>query len=169
MMTPRHWRPAAALIAGLVGTACTRRALPALAALCAGGSASARVVATLDHVRGPAGPALAALQDSSFPIAFTFIAPDSASRGADSSAASCSGTRGLATFTGALPEPLRNAASADGRASWQVQQDSVLIDLNPRVRDSNVFLTLPLHGGRGHWGLSTFAGEVAGGHTDPAR
>ena len=168
MPTHQHWRRKAAPLAGLIVTACTSSTPPVLAALCTGGNASARVVATLDHVRRPAGPALAALQGSSFQIGFTFVAPDSASHASKASGPACSGSHGTATFSGAIPEPVRNAASADGRASWQVQDDSVLIDLNPRVRDSNVFLTLPLHGGRGHWGLSTFAGEVAGGHTDLA-
>ena len=167
-ITAYRRRSGAVLFATLLGAACAHRTQPDLAALCAGGSASARVVATLDHVRGPAGPGLAALQDSSFRIDFTFLALDDANRASGGGAAGCTDTHGTATFSGALPEPVRHAASAEGNATWRVQDDSVLVDLNPHVRDSNVFLTLPLRGGRGHWGLSTFAGEVAGGHTDPA-
>jgi hypothetical protein len=75
---------------------------------------------------------------------------------------------GSASFSRDIPAAIRAATSAASVASWRVEGDTVLLDLNPHVRDSNVFVTLPLVGGRGHWGLSTFAGEVAGGHTEPA-
>ena len=44
---------------------------------------------------------------------------------------------------------------------WRVEGDTVFLDLNPKSRDNNLMMVLPIHGGRGHWGLSTFAGEVA--------
>jgi hypothetical protein len=167
MSSARHRRLVAALALGLGTASCARKTPATLAAVCAGGRGAAHVVATVDFVRGPGGPALASLKGSEFELTLAFARGDPR-RADDGSARDCAGTRGSATFSGALPEAIGHAASAQGETSWRVQDDSVLLDLNPRVRDSNVFLTLPLHGGRGHWGLSTFAGEVAGGATRSA-
>jgi len=167
-MTAAHRsRSIAVLAAGLIAAACGRKAQPSLAAICAGARAEARVVATVDHVRGPGGPALTSLQGTRFELRFTFLAPAPGSPGGDA-AATCAHDRGTATFTGEIPDPVRNATSREGTASWELQGDSVLLDLNPRVRDSNVFVTFRLDGGRGHWGLSTFAGEIAGGAVERA-
>ena len=168
MANARHPRRLAALALALVAAACARTPPATLAALCAGGRGAAQVVATVDFVRGPGRPALASLEGSRFELTFAFAAPGDSRRDDEGSAPGCNGTNGTATFTGALPEAIGHAASAQGEATWRVQDDSVVLDLNPRVRDSNIFLTLPLRGGRGHWGLSTFAGEVAGGATDSA-
>ncbi|HET9004110.1 MAG TPA: hypothetical protein VFN39_08965 [Gemmatimonadaceae bacterium] len=140
--------------------ACAPKQPPTLAALCSGGTATARIAATIDTTRPPAGPELAAAKGTRFELTFTFAAP--ATRGADSH---CTGTAGTAIFSGALPERLRPATSSVGRASWRIDGETVLLDLNPGTRDNNVFVALPLNGGRGHWGLSTFAGEVAAGGT----
>jgi hypothetical protein len=72
---------------------------------------------------------------------------------------------GTASFKGDIPEPLRNATEPGGTATWRVEGDTVLLDLNPKSRDNNLMMVVPLAGGTGHWGLSTFAGEVARGRT----
>jgi hypothetical protein len=169
MTSIRRPRAAATLAAGiLLASGCARNSPPDLDALCDRGRAEANIRATVDHLRGPAGPALAALEGARFDVRLTFFAPTDSGAATSNGPTACTGTHGAATFSGEIPAAIRNATSAAGAATWRVEGDSVLLDLNPRVRDSNVFLTLPLDGGRGHWGLSTFAGEVAGGHTEPA-
>jgi hypothetical protein len=122
----------------------------------------------VDHVRGTAGPALAGLEGTRFELRFDFAVPTALSDTSPASKQGCDGAVGSASFSRDIPAAIRAATSAASVASWRVEGDTVLLDLNPHVRDSNVFVTLPLVGGRGHWGLSTFAGEVAGGHTEPA-
>ena len=157
----RHaMRALAPLAAAVLSLACAPKRAPTLAALCSGGTATARVEATIDTTRPPAGPDLTAARGTRFELSFTFAAP--AARGA---ASSCTGTTGTATFTGTLPDRIRTATSATGQASWRIDGETVLLDLNPGTRDNNVFVALPLNGGRGHWGLSTVAGEVAAGET----
>ena len=151
------------LVAAWVALACAHKRAPTLAALCSGGTAAAHLAATIDTTRPPAGPELAAATGSRFELHITFARP---STGAPSARAGCTGTAGSATFTGARPDGVRLATSAAGAATWRIERDTVLLDLNPGVRDNNLFIALPLHGGRGHWGLSTFAGEVAGGRTE---
>lgn len=168
MTNARLARTLIAIAAPLVA-ACARQAPATLSALCAGQRGEARVVATVDFVRGPGGAALTSLQGTRFALTFAFAPPGDSGDAGPGSSTGCNGVHGSATFGGTIPDAIRHAASANGEASWRVQDDSVLLDLNPRVRDSNVFLTLPLRGGGGHWGLSTFAGEVAGGATEPAR
>jgi hypothetical protein len=150
----------ALLLAATVALACAPKNPPILASLCSGGSATAHISATIDTVRPPAGPELVAAKGSRFDLRFTFAAPS-----AGASATDCAGTKGTAIFSGTLPDRIRTATSSAGTASWRIDGDTVLLDLNPGTRDNNVFVVLPLHGGRGHWGLSTFAGEVAGGAT----
>ena len=74
---------------------------------------------------------------------------------------------GTATFKGDVPLQLRSATSGDNTATWRIEGDTVILDLNPKTRDNNLMLVLPVAGGRGRWGLSTFAGEVARGTTGP--
>ena len=150
----------ALLLGAAAALGCARKPVPTLAPLCSGATATAHVAATIDTIRPPAGPELAAAKGSRFELRFTFAAAK-----AGAAAAGCPGTAGTAAFTGSLPVPIRTATAAAGMASWRIETDSVLLDLNPGARDNNVFVVLPLHGGRGHWGLSTFAGEVAGGAT----
>lgn len=158
---PRLSRRARALLLGaVVAVACARKPAPTLAPLCSGGTPTAHIAATIDTTRPPAGPELAAAKGSRFELRFTFAAPSTRATGGG-----CTGTAGTATFTGTLPDGIRTATSPAGSASWRVEGDTVLLDLNPGARDNNVFVVLPLHGGRGHWGLSTFAGEVAAGAT----
>ena len=76
---------------------------------------------------------------------------------------------GTARFSGDVPEPLRNATDAGGSATWRVESDMVFVDLNPKSRDNNLMMVVPLAGGAGQWGLSTFAGEVARGRTTVGR
>ena len=151
---------AALILAATVALACAPKKALTLASLCAGSSVTTRVSATIDTLRPPAGPELAAAKGSRFELRFTFAGPE-----APASATDCSGTSGTAIFSGTLPERIRTATSSAGTASWRIDGDTVLLDLNPGTRDNNLFVVLPLHGGRGHWGLSTFAGEVAGGAT----
>ena len=153
-------RGSALLVAAAVSLACAPKQPPTLAPLCSGGTATARIAATIDTTRPPAGPELAAANGTRFELTLTFAAP--ASRGADSN---CTGTAGTATFSGTLPDRIRTATSSTGQATWRIDGETVLLDLNPGTRDNNVFIALPVNGGRGHWGLSTFAGEVAAGGT----
>jgi hypothetical protein len=142
------------------------RAPETLAAVCAGREATQRVDATIDTVMPPAGPALGALRGRSFSIRLTFIpGPATGAAAGTGGASGCDGKMGTASFEGDIPEPLRNATEPGGTATWRVEGDTVLLDLNPKTRDNNVMMVLPLAGGRGHWGLSTFAGEVARGRT----
>ena len=154
--------PGALLIAlaAAAAVACAPRKAPTLEPLCAGSTVATRVLATIDTVRPPAGPELAAAKGTHFELRLTFAAPS-----ARASATECGGTSGNAIFAGTLPDRIGTATSSAGTASWRIGGDTILVDLNPGTRDNNVFIVLPLHGGRGHWGLSTFAGEVAGGET----
>ena len=156
----RPARAAALLVGAVLSLACATKQPPTLAALCSGGTATAHIAATIDTTRPPAGAELVAAKGTRFELTFTFAAPSS--RGADSS---CTGTTGPATFSGTLPDRIRTATSAAGQATWRIDGETVLLDLNPGTRDNNVFVALPLNGGRGHWGLSTFAGEVVAGGT----
>ena len=162
-LSPRRrlLRHAPALLFGAAAAlACAPKPRPTLAPLCAGSTATAHVAATVDTTRPPAGPELAAAKGSRFELRFTFAAPSARGTGTG-----CIGTAGTAAFTGTLPDRIRTATSPAGQATWRIEGDTVLLDLNPGARDNNVFVVLPLHGGRGHWGLSTFAGEVAAGAT----
>ena len=164
MTIARHFRSTAAgavlVLGASLALACARKPAPTLAKLCFGGAARAHVSATIDTTRPPAGPELAAATGSRFELRFAFKAVEP--RGVESS---CDGSTGTATFTGSLPDRIRTATSAAGQATWRIDGDTMLLDLNPGVRDNNVLVALPLNGGRGHWGLSTFAGEVAAGRT----
>jgi hypothetical protein len=159
-------RLAAAVCAGILATACASapNSVGALTRLCSGRSTSARLRATVDTVRGPGGAALASLRGTSFELRLQLNPGAAVDPGAG---AECSATSGPAYFAGNLPDAIRTAASNTLIASWRIEGDTVLLDLNPGTRDNNVFVVLPLRGGRGHWGLSTFAGEVAGGSTEP--
>lgn len=161
MTIPHRPRPrrASALLLVVVGAlACAPKPAPTLTSLCSGSTAAAHIAATIDTTRPPAGPELTAARGTRFELRLSFAAPS-----APATAPGCAGTAGTATFTGTLPERIRSATSQAGSATWRIDGDTVLLDLNPGTRDNNVFVALPLHGGRGHWGLSTFAGEVASG------
>ena len=175
--TPRaRWLRAAripALVAAAWAGGCAPPLRSALAPLCADQGALAHVEFSVDSVRPTAGPALVAARGSRFRLVITFAAPtsaqpDGATRGA-TPPAGCSDRSGTATAEGELPAGLRNATSSTHDASWRIERDSVILDLNPRARDNNVFVVLPLEAGRGHWGLSTFAGQVASGSTAETR
>ena len=155
--------PCRGLVAGmLVLAGCGRSGgAPGLSAICEGREASRRLPSTIDSVIAPGGAELAALRGRTFTIDVS-LRPAPAT-GPAAGGAGCGGRMGEAHFSGELPEPLRGATSADGRATWRTEGDSVLLDLNPGSRDNNLVLVLPLGPGSGHWGLSTFAGEVARG------
>ncbi|MFL5561291.1 MAG: hypothetical protein ACJ79K_07455 [Gemmatimonadaceae bacterium] len=157
-----------ALTAVAVASAACARARPAtLNGLCNGAPGDAHIAAWVDRVTGPGGPALSALRGTRFVLRISLFAVAEAGTSPTAGHAGCSGTSGAATFSGDIPDRLRTATSAASAATWRIEGDTVLLDLNPRVRDNNVFVVLPLDGTRGHWGLSTFAGEVAGGRTEP--
>ena len=143
--------------------ACAARQEPSLASLCSGSSATATVEATIDTTRPPAGAALTAAKGERFTMHFTFTPA-----GGDAAlvpAGDCTGRTGTATTAADLPAMIRNASSSSRHATWRIEDDTILLDLNPGTRDNNIFVAIPLHGGRGHWGLSTIAGEVASGAT----
>lgn len=132
-----------------------------LSAICDGREASRRLQSTIDSVMAPGGAELAALRGRTFTLDVAL--QPAPSTGPAAGAGGCDGRMGDAHFSGELPDPLRGATNAQGRATWRTQGDSVLLDLNPGTRDNNLVLVLPLGGGSGHWALSTFAGEVARG------
>ena len=137
-----------------------------LAALCAGRETTQRVDATIDTVMPSAGSALGFLRGRSFAIRLTFVpGPATGAAAGTGGASGCDGKMGTASFKGDVPEPLRTATERGGSATWRVEGDTVLLDLNPKSRDNNLMMVVPLAGGTGHWGLSTFAGEVARGRT----
>ena len=137
-----------------------------LAALCAGRETAQRIDVTIDTVMPSAGPALGVLKGRAFAIQLRFVpGPATGAAAGTGGASGCDGKMGAATFSGDVPEPLRNATDAGGAATWRVEGDVAFLDLNPKSRDNNLLLVLPLSGAAGHWGLSTFAGEVARGRT----
>jgi len=153
-------------VAAALALACTPKLAPSLAGLCAATPATAHVSATIDSVRPTAGAALVAAKGSHFEMTFEFPAGATVTSG---DAANCTGAHGTAAFSGTLPDRIRLATASSGQATWRIEGDTVLLDLNPGTRDNNVFVVLPLDGSKGHWGLSTFAGEVAGGNTTAIR
>ena len=158
-------RGAAIAAAVLWSAACSPKSDPLATPLCGNRAATAAIDLRIDTVLPAAGPALADERGTRFRLVIAFAAPAPAT----TAAADCSARTGTASFAGELPAGLRNAASATGEASWQIARDSVMLDLNPRARDNNIFVVLPLRGGRGHWGLSTFIGQVASGSAETAR
>ena len=141
-----------------------------LAPLCAGRETTQRVDVTIDTVMPMAGPALSVLKGRTFAIQLTFVpGPATGAAAGTGGASGCDGKMGTGRFSGDVPEPLRNATDPGGSVTWRVERDVVFVDLNPRTRDNNVVMALPLAGGEGHWGLSTFAGEVARGRTAVGR
>ena len=147
--------------------ACGRARTVTLNGLCNGAPAEANIAATVDRVSGPGGPALSELRGTRFTLRISLFAAADTAISPAGGGGGCAASSGLATFAGDLPDRIRTATSASSAATWRIERDTVLLDLNPRARDNNVFVVLPLAGTRGHWGLSTFAGEVAGGHTEP--
>ena len=157
--------PAVALA---LASACSRPGdSPDLAPLCAGREVTHRVDATIDTVLPHGGDALAAAKGRHIAIRLTFHPAAATGPAAGGGASGCDGRMGNATFKGDVPEPLRNATERGGAATWRVEGDTVILDLNPQTRDNNLMMVLPIGGGRGHWGLSTFAGEAARGATGP--
>ena len=154
---------AAIVAAVLWSAACSPKSEPLVTPLCGNRGATAAVDLSIDTVLPTAGPTLAAERGTEFRLVIAFAAPAPAK----AVAADCSARAGTASFAGQMPAGLRTAGSATGEASWQIARDSVMVDLNPRARDNNIFVVLPLRGGRGHWGLSTFIGQVASGSADP--
>ena len=148
-----------------VAFAC-RRDAETLAPLCAGRETTHRIDVTIDTVMPAAGAALSALKGRTFAIQLSFIpGPATGAAAGTGGASGCEGKMGTATFSGDVPEPLRTATDPSASATWRVEGDLVFLDLNPKSRDNNLMMVLPLGGGAGHWGLSTFAGEVARGRT----
>ena len=139
-----------------------------LTPLCAGQEVTQRVDATVDTVLPNGGTGLATARGRHFAIRLSFQpSPATGPAAGTGGPNACDGRMGSATFKGDVPEQLRSATSSDNAATWRIEGDTVILDLNPKTRDNNLMLVLPLAGGKGHWGLSTFAGEVARGVTGP--
>ncbi|NUO64116.1 MAG: hypothetical protein HOQ12_14150 [Gemmatimonadaceae bacterium] len=150
-----------------IAASCGTHGDQTLTGLCEGRTATHRVEAVVDTILPFGGAALAELQGKHFVLRLTFSPP--APTGPTAGTAECQGAMGSARFAGELPERLRGATAADSTAGWRIDGDTILVDLNPRARDNNLVMSLPLAGGRGHWALSTFAGEVARGATTGGR
>jgi hypothetical protein len=164
--TTRRVALVASLCAAALATlaaSCGRRGEPTLGGLCEGREATQRVDATADTVLPFAGQGMVPMKGRHFALRITFSPP--APTGPTAGTSECNGAMGEAHFSGDLPEPIRGAAAADNTAGWRIDGDTVLVDLNPRARDNNLVMSLPVRGGRGHWALSTFAGEVVRGVT----
>lgn len=165
-----RWAAALAVAAGAVAAvaaSCGPRNDPSLTGLCDGREATQRVDATVDTVLPFAGPLLAAIRGRHFALRITFSPPDPT--GPAAGTAECQGAMGEAHFSGDIPEPLRGGADAGNTAGWRIEGDTILLDLHPKARDSNLVMSLPVRGGRGHWALSTFAGETVRGVTTSGR
>jgi hypothetical protein len=169
--TRRHHSPAtrrlalAGLVASLVAAGCARQTpTDGLSALCAGHDDTRNVTISVDSVRPPGGQELTAMIGQSFSIQLTFAAAPATGVAAGTGGANgCEGKMGTGSFTSDLPQRLRTATSEAGNLSWRIDGEMVFVDLHPRTNDNNLVLALPVAGGTGHWGLSTFAGEVAYG------
>ena len=169
MTSRKLWNVCVSAVTGgllAAAIACAAHKPRTLEALCAGGRVVANLDATVDSIRAPAGPALQTLRGRHFAVRLTFVGQADSDGGPTASAAGCSGHSGLAEFAGDFPPGVGTATSGSHQATWRIEGEMVLLDLNPGTRDNNVFVALPLAGGRGHWGLSTFAGEVASGAAD---
>ena len=167
--SPRRLAPigAAALAFAALAATCAQHNDPTLTGLCEGRGATQRVDASVDTVLPHAGAALGALEGRHFALRLAFSPPPATGPAAGTS--ECQGAMGEAKFSGDLPDPLRGGASRDGTAAWRIEGDTVLVDLNPKARDNNVVMSLPMRGGRGHWALSTFAGEAVRGAATSGR
>jgi hypothetical protein len=151
----------------LLAASCGPKNDQTLSALCERREAVQRIDASVDTILPHAGTGLAAVRGRHFALRLTFTpAPVT---GPAAGTAECEGVIGEARFSGDLPLPLRNAAASNDTAGWRIDGDTVLVDLNPRARDNNLVMSVPLRGGGGHWALSTFAGEVVRGRLTTAR
>ncbi|HEX2781058.1 MAG TPA: hypothetical protein VHM30_16280 [Gemmatimonadaceae bacterium] len=166
---PRGLAPFAAAAVAFVALAatCGPRNDATLTGLCEGRNAEQRVDATVDTVLPYGGPALAAVKGRHFALHIAFSPPPLT--GPAAGTAECQGAMGEAHFSGDIPLPLRGGAAQDNTAGWRIEGDTILVDLNPKARDSNLVMSLPLRGGRGHWALSTFAGETVRGAATTGR
>lgn len=170
--TARVHPRAAALLAGIaafgsLAASCRGRNDPSLTGLCEGRVATRRVESTVDTILPYAGTGLAGLKGKHFSLRLEFSLPPTTGPAAGTS--ECQGAMGEARFSGDLPAQLRTAAAENGVAGWRIEGDTILVGLNPRARDNNLVISLPLAGGRGHWSLGTFAGEVARGSATAGR
>jgi hypothetical protein len=75
----------------------------------------------------------------------------------------CQDREGVVTREGELPGRLEQASTTPADARWRIEGGNVIVDFDPRSRDNNFALSLPLVPGTGRWWLSTIAGEVAQG------
>jgi hypothetical protein len=147
------------VVVALLGGACHRPpATPALGALCRGADVETPVRLVVDSTRPAAGAAVSELARQSYDVDLAFRAGEQR--------AECSGRTGRVAFEGKLPSALATAVSPDHVGLWRIAGDSVALDLNPNARDNNLTLVLPLSGGPGRWGWSTFAGEVVRGRVE---
>jgi hypothetical protein len=112
----------------------------------------------VDNVRPTAGAAAADLAGKSYDVTLAFRAGEPRDE--------CSERTGRVAFEGQIPDALSGALSGDRVGLWRITGDSVAIDLNPSARDNNLTLLLPMSGGSGRWGWSTFAGEALSGRAE---
>jgi hypothetical protein len=152
-------RIALVVVVALLAGACRRQpATAALGALCRGVDVESSVRLVVDSVPPVTGPA-SGVAGQAFDLALAFRPGEDRPE--------CNGRTGRVAFEGELPEPFTSATAGDDVGLWRIVGDTVAIDLNPNARDNNLTLVLPLSGGTGRWGLSTFVGEVAAGRAEP--
>jgi hypothetical protein len=146
----------------LAAAACQRpETTPALGALCRGADVEAPLRLVVDSIRPTAGAAAADLAGKAYDVTLAFRAGEPREE--------CAQRTGRVAFEGPLPDALASAMAADRVGLWRIAGDSVAVDLNPSARDNNLTLVLPMSGGPGHWGWSTFAGEVLRGRAEERR
>lgn len=136
-------------------TACRPPTAARLEAVCDGISVVQRVTLRIDDVRPTASVELHQIRGERYEIVLTLLP--------EPNLGSCSDRSGEATWQGFLPEALARATAGPATATWSVSGTSVHVQLNPRVADNNLSISLPLSGGDGSWDLSTFVGTVASG------
>ncbi|HET7586147.1 MAG TPA: hypothetical protein VFK13_14640 [Gemmatimonadaceae bacterium] len=137
-------------------TACATSGTSRVSGVCERSTVVQHVVLVVDSVSPRAGPELVPLQGDRVNLTLTLL-PDR------DPLHHCPDVSGPAAWSGELPDVLRTGAGDSAQAAWRIEGDAVAMNLNPGVFDNNLLITLPLSGEVGHWGLSTFVGEVVGG------
>jgi hypothetical protein len=152
--------PSLALL-GLVA-ACGGDEFP-LVPVCQGRAASVEVRATIDTVLRHASETLRGEQGTSFDVELELKPAPASGPAAGTGLNPCDGKLGEGRFKGDLPDPVRTTVDRQGRLTWRIEGEIMIVDMNPDARDNNLVLILHTDGAEGQLGMSGFAGETARG------
>ena len=156
----RRWHLPLALVSVLA--ACGGDELP-LVPVCQGRPATVEVRATIDTVLRHGSETLRAEQGSSFDVELELKPAPATGPAAGTGLTPCDGKLGDGRFKGDLPDPVRTAVDRQGRLTWRIEGEIMIVDMNPDARDNNLVLILHTDGAEGQLGMSGFAGETARG------